>query len=124
MVTGSKPKSGNQGKEKISEKSSSKAKDEMPSVCTSTNETTSGDVSCYMCMAVHCIYKCFVDGLVMYICHFCIRLTGFVDFKNTADGRSVVNFVPKSVVPIIKFRLWVLLEVLIIDLWLALVSLG
>ena len=53
MVTGSTPKSCNQGQEKKSEKSSSKARDEMPSVCTSTNETTSGEVSCACLYTVH-----------------------------------------------------------------------
>lgn len=103
MVTGSTPKAHNQGQEKNSEKSSSKARDEMPSVCTSTNETTSDNVSCYICMAVHTSEArgerfFFMDGFGMYICDFCIKLNEFVDFKNTADCRSAVNFVPKSVV--------------------------
>ena len=51
MVTGSTSKACNQGQKKNSEKSSSKARDEMPSVGTSSNETTS-DVSCDMYMAV------------------------------------------------------------------------
>ena len=47
MVEGSTSKASNQGQKKNSEKSSSKARDEIiPSVGTSTNETTS-DVSCY-----------------------------------------------------------------------------
>lgn len=41
MVTGSTSKACNQGQKKNSEKSSSKARDEMPSVGTSSNETTS-----------------------------------------------------------------------------------
>lgn len=72
MVTGSTPKAHNQGQEKNSEKSSSKARDEMPSVCTSTNETTGDNVSCYICMAVHTSEArgerfFFMDGFGMYI---------------------------------------------------------
>ena len=73
MVTGSTPKVRNQGQEKSSEKSSSKARDEMPSVCTSTNETTS-DVSCYIYMVVQTsqarLGECFFYGQIWHTCIF------------------------------------------------------
>ena len=51
----------------------------------------------------------------------CIKWNGFVDLKITPDHRSAVNFISKSVVcP--SLSLWVLNELLIIDLWSALVS--
>lgn len=52
MVTGRKPKASNQRQCKTSEKSNSKARDEVPPVCTSTNEITNDNVSCNMYMAL------------------------------------------------------------------------
>ena len=52
MVTGRNPKGSNQRQDKTSEKSSSKARDEVAPVCTSTNEITNDSVSCNMYMAL------------------------------------------------------------------------
>lgn len=130
MVTGSTPKAHNQGQEKNSEKSSSKARDEMPSVCTSTNETTSDNVSCYICMAVHTSEargeRFFFYG---WIWHVYLRLLHQIKwicgFQKYSRLQISCEFCPKICsLPVIKFRLWVLNEVLIIDLRLTLASLG
>ena len=52
MVTGRNPKGSNQRQDKTSEKSGSKARDEVAPVCTSTNEITNDSVSCNMYMAL------------------------------------------------------------------------
>ena len=52
MVTGSTPRASNQRQDKNSEKSRPKARDEMPPVCSSTNEITGDNVSCYLYMAI------------------------------------------------------------------------
>ena len=70
MVTGSTSKASNQGQKKNSEKSSSKARDEMPSVGTSTNESTS-DVSWYMYMAVQTSESALGEWVFMLNLAFC-----------------------------------------------------